>query len=237
MMKKNGFVFLETIIILMLVTMTLTIMLISYTIISTKVKEKEYYDRVSDKYILHTISQLGTTSSINYSVIADYIATESQGAAVNTVDRLGIMKIDGETDGCLSLCQGTLTKNSDKTFCKIFGNTTNYVTSITTSSYDKEINNIGNCTAVFSNLNLKYIYIINDIEYLLSQDLATEVLDNGTIEYIKTLKKCYNSIYTTTTGDEVVVLDKPNERCSNPIQYMVGVFFRNYDYYYASIEL
>ena len=43
-MNKKGFVFLETIIILVLVTLSLTTMLSSYTLITSKSREKEFYD-------------------------------------------------------------------------------------------------------------------------------------------------------------------------------------------------
>ena len=46
---KKGFVFIETIIVLMLVTMSLTMLISSYTLIKTKSLEKESYDKTSDK--------------------------------------------------------------------------------------------------------------------------------------------------------------------------------------------
>ena len=48
---KKGFVFIETIIVLMLVTMSLTMLISSYTLIKTKSLEKESYDKTSDKYL------------------------------------------------------------------------------------------------------------------------------------------------------------------------------------------
>ena len=69
-MRKKGFVFLETIIILMLVTVALTTMLASYTLVTTKSYEKQYYDRISDKYLLYSITTLGTTTKYNYQKIS-----------------------------------------------------------------------------------------------------------------------------------------------------------------------
>ncbi len=80
---------------------------------------------------------------------------------------------------------------------------------------------MADCSQVFTDNNLVY-YIIT---YNLYNDLstgATTRYDSGTIEYMKTLKKCDDN----TTGT-----------CNNPIGYFIGVFYRNGKYYYASLKL
>ena len=67
-MKKNGFVFVESIIVLMVVALSMAMLLSSYSLVQRKTKEKEYYDKSSDKYLLYAISNLGTDDTCNYSV-------------------------------------------------------------------------------------------------------------------------------------------------------------------------
>lgn len=327
-MKKNGFVFLETVIILMLVTMALTTMLISYTLVTTKSYEKEFYDRISDKYLLYTISNLGTTNAYNYQKLADLLVKNADSD--DNGEKLGILKIDVENKDCELMCQSLYTKKcycelsdcagktgtqktecvnqclnssgitnleSTKIYCSIMGLTdascslkadgtpalkTEYMgTNHNTSSFDKvegEAEDKGHCSVVYEDFHLVNLYFVSDIAYALHQDEATIHLENGTIEYMKTLRKCYDDVYVTY---ENVVSNKPEDLpnciknddgtckclknldgtckvirvtrnklsdvdsaangdefiCNNPIQYMIGVFIRNNDYYYASIEL
>ena len=330
-MKKNGFVFLETVIILMLVTMALTTMLISYTLVTTKSYEKEFYDRISDKYLLYTISNLGVTNAYNYQKLADLLIKNASSS--DNGEKLGILKIDVENKDCEIMCQSLYTKKcycelsdcagktgqqkiecvnnclnlsgiknleSTKVYCSIMGLTdasctlngsnpapkTQYKgTNHNTSSFDKiegEDEDKGHCSVVYEDFHLVNLYFVSDIAYALHQDEATLHLENGTIEYMKTLRKCYDDVYITY---ENVVSNKPEDLekcvknpdgtckcirnnpaspsddtckvirvtrnklsdvdssngtkfiCNNPIQYMIGVFIRNNDYYYASIEL
>ena len=66
MKKKNGFVFLESVIVLVVVALALTGFLITYTIISNNARRKEHYDNTSDKYLLYAISSIGTSSTLNF---------------------------------------------------------------------------------------------------------------------------------------------------------------------------
>ena len=66
-MKKDGFVFIESIVVLVVVALSLAMLLSSYSLVSRKTKEKEFYDRASDKYLLYAISTLGTDDACNYS--------------------------------------------------------------------------------------------------------------------------------------------------------------------------
>lgn len=239
-MKKKGFVFIETIIVLMIVTMSLTLMLASYTLIRTKSLEKENYDKTSDKYFLYSISNLGTTAQYNYSTIAD----------------VGYLKVTPET--CSSLSNSTYTITSSDTlsyatctvesndekckFFKIFAySSTDDKTStveVNTSSFSKVIEDAPNCKTVFTELNLAYLYVVPDISKALKSSTATTMYDNGTINYMKTLKKCYDNVYVTDKNGETVVADNSEiGTCYNPVRYLIGVFYRYGEYYFASIEI
>ena len=66
MKKKNGFVFLESVIVLVVVALALTGFLITYTVLSNNARRKEHYDNTSDKYLLYAISSIGTTGDRNF---------------------------------------------------------------------------------------------------------------------------------------------------------------------------
>ena len=256
---KKGFVFLETIIVLTVVTLSLTILLTSYTLITTKAKERENYDRVSDKYLLYTFSNLGTNTTYNYKNIANkgYLKltpetctnyqpvqlnegdfnTESDNFGTATVFKItadGVQTIDPNIN-CSSnsnhvSCMFFHIFDKDETKVDIDGSTS--ASEITASA----------CETVMNNLNLKYIYVIPNIQEALESKLATTIFDVGTLNYIKTLRKCYNTdIYTSVDQyGNVIVNDKEvvgSKVCANPVQYLVGVFLRNSEYYFAAIEL
>ena len=234
---KKGFVFIETIIVLMLVTMSLTMLISSYTLIKTKSLEKESYDKTSDKYLLYAISTLGTTSQYNYSLIADTgylsITPEDCGNLQNSIYTLNgdtVEKINCTSQKDNAKCQ----------FFKIFdynpsaANTT--TTIVTTTTKSETITSKPNCQTVFSQLNVVHIYVIPDVAKALNSSTATAIYDNGTINYLKTLKKCYDSIYITDEDGNQVVSDSVGT-CYDPVRYMVGVFQRYGKYYFASIEV
>ena len=234
---KKGFVFIETIIVLMLVTMSLTMLISSYTLIKTKSLEKESYDKTSDKYLLYAISTLGTTSQYNYSLIADTgylsITPEDCGNLQNS-----IYTLSGDT---ITKINCTSNKNDPKCqFFKIFdydpsvSRTT--TTTVTTTTKSETVNNKPNCQTVFSQLNVVHIYVIPDVAEALNSSTATSIYDNGTINYLKTLRKCYDSVYITDEEGNQVVSDEVGT-CYDPVRYMVGVFQRYGEYYFASIEI
>lgn len=79
---------------------------------------------------------------------------------------------------------------------------------------------LSNCRQVFIDNNLVYYIFINDIVEELEKADVTTKYDSGTIEYLKTLKKVNsNEIVTQSNG------------------YIVGVFYKNGIYRYASIPL
>lgn len=67
-MKKNGFVFVESIIVLVVVSLSVAMLISSYSLIARKTKEKATYDKASDKYLLYAISKLGADDNCNYSI-------------------------------------------------------------------------------------------------------------------------------------------------------------------------
>lgn len=208
-MKKKGFILLETIVVLMVVTLSLSILLASYSLITRKTNEKLYYDKTSDIYLLYSISRLGVNTKNSYSRINNTAINVNNCKYMNKMTSVNIF---GEGDVC---------KN------------------------------------VFNSVGLKYLYVVNDVynslndvsEYTIDyKDSAVvktkktvSIFDNGTIEYMKSLKKCYDSenIYNTKGADNKYTVKSISEgkNCTSPIKYMIGVFYRNDKYYYASIEL
>lgn len=248
-MNKKGFVFLETIIILVLVMGSLTALLSSYSIITSKARIKEYYDRISDKYLLYTLSNLGTTDEFNYINLASGLVMDGNKSCVFNGDellysqclseKLGVLKFDVEMNDCLLFCQQpTFQTNALGQFCKIYGNYNDIKdTIINSSSVVNEKSELsGNCNAVFNELQLYRLYFVKDVAHALKQAEVTEFFqkDNGVIEYMKTLKKCYDDIYVES-GE--VKDDAYLKVCPSPVKYLIGVFLRNQDYYYASIEI
>ena len=240
---KKGFVFIETIIVLMLVTMSLTMLISSYTLIKTKSLEKESYDKTSDKYLLYAISTLGTTSQYNYSLIADTgylsITPEDCGNLQNSIYTLTKNAITNEDEINKTNC--TSNKNDPQCqFFKIFdydpSESRTTTTTVTTTTKSETVNDKPNCQTVFSQLNVVHIYVIPDVAKALNSSTATSIYDNGTINYLKTLRKCYDSVYITDEEGNQVVSDDVGT-CYDPVRYMVGVFQRYGKYYFASIEI
>ena len=67
-MKKDGFVFVESVVVLVVVALSLAMLISSYSLVTRKTKEKERYDKTSDKYLVYVLSKLGTDDVCNYSI-------------------------------------------------------------------------------------------------------------------------------------------------------------------------
>lgn len=160
-MKKDGFVFVETVTVLIVVALSLTMSLSSYELLSSKSKQRKYYDVSSDKYLLWTINELGNKTGSSYE--NNMVASK---------------------DNCTSTKMGEV---------------------------------LTDCKSVFNDTDLIYFIRINNITTSLSDSSATKTYDNGTIEYLKTLRR--------------------NDDNNEPINYLVGVFYRKGKYYYASITI
>ena len=63
-MKKNGFIFMESLTVLIVTLLATTLLLSSYSLYVRKAKEKESYELPSDRYQLFNIATLGKTGTI-----------------------------------------------------------------------------------------------------------------------------------------------------------------------------
>src|SRR5574344_1290689 len=79
MKDKKGFIFVETIVVLVVVALALSIALSSYSLVTRRTKINYYYNNPSDMFLLHYLFTMGTTSSNNY-------LTETQAKYVNAAN-------------------------------------------------------------------------------------------------------------------------------------------------------
>ncbi len=169
-MNKKGFMFIETIVVLVVVALSLTTLLTSYSLIQRKAEARKHYDLPSDLYLVYSISRLGSTKSLNYQKTNSFITTR---------------------DTCASSYMGNL---------------------------------LSDCAQVFKDTDLIYYGVIKNVEAETTGEDPTRVFDNGTLEYLKTLKKC-----------------KTKKSCkddnNDAINYVFGVFYRTGNYYYAATEI
>ena len=103
-MNKKGFVFVESIVVLMVVTLSVAMLIASYSLVSRKTKEKENYDRASDKYLLYAISTMGTDEKCNY-------ATSN-----NTIAACNGIEFEANKTTCTTKKTGYLMKDCTKVF-------------------------------------------------------------------------------------------------------------------------
>lgn len=86
MKGKKGFIFLETIVVLTVVVVSLATVLSTYALVSRKSKLKYYYDNASDIYFLYNLAKLGTTVNNNYVTKNVYfVATETNCSSLSYV--------------------------------------------------------------------------------------------------------------------------------------------------------
>lgn len=198
MKNKKGFAFMETVIILMVVTLSLALLLSTYSLISRKSKEKENYDKASDKYLLYSVLNLGTNARYNYKSMLDenYIL----GPKI-TPDNCS------EYDVLRNIYNDSELSSSSET----------------------------NCKKIYESMDIIALYLVKDINQALSSPQATEHFDNGTINYLKTLKKCNDE--DNKYIKDGMVINTSEYVCDKPINYLVGVFYKNDEYYFASLVL
>lgn len=211
-MKKNGFIFMESLTVLIVVLLATTMLLSSYSLYTRKSKERENYDLPSDRYLLFNIAKLNASDS-EYSNTDGYIANRRDKSNPNSCENTPV---------------GARLKN---------------------------------CRQVFIDNGLVYFIVIKDIVEELERDDITEVYDSGTIEYLKTLKKKNGGGYELTynidpnnsnvTYQDFMYVVKEHDDEYFDIQklsqsgatyhenegYIVGVFYKNNTYRYASIPL
>ena len=73
-----------------------------------------------------------------------------------------------------------------------------------------------------NDINMITFAVIDDINKELNKSATDTYFDNVTIEYLKTLPRCYEQKCTKTSPGR---------------KYLLGIFKRQNKYYYASIEL
>lgn len=178
-MKKDGFIFMESLTVLIVVLLATTMLLSSYSLFVRKSKEKENYNFPSDRYLLFNIARLNADEDEYYSY-GNYIANRRAASATNP-----------------NSCENTPMKDR-----------------------------LNDCKQVFKDNDLVYFIVIKDIKQELKRTDITSVYDSGTIEYLKTLKRNLSSNYTSADGTQVTSEG-----------YIVGVFYKNSTYRYASIPL
>lgn len=179
-MKKNGFIFMESLTVLVVTLLATTLLLSSYSLYVRKSKEKESYNLPSDRYQLFNIATLGQKGTIDRQDGPGFIANRREYNASTNPNG----------------CEGTPIANR-----------------------------LSNCRQVFIDNNLIYYILIYDIVEELSRTDITTKYDSGTIEYLKTLRK-----YSEKNHEEQKEQGQSNG-------YVVGVFYKNGTYRYASIPL
>lgn len=213
-MKKKGFVFVESIVVLVVVALSLSMLISSYSLVSRKTKEKEFYNKASDKYLLYSLSNIGTDDKCNYGMECnDMTMTIDESKTFFDSKKISFR---ADKEGGLFAC------NNTKIGKIIF-----------------------NCEAVFDELNLVHVYVVDNILDILypphpenencsksayeinPSSCRTYFFDSGTLEFMKSLKKCKDDDY-----------DKNKTSCSNSYKYLIGVFERTSgEYHYAAIEV
>ena len=240
-MKKNGFVFIESIVVLMIVALSVTMLMSSYTLIARKTKEKENYDKASDKYLLYAIANLGTNNKCNYGIDCD-------GSALLEATEFAASK-----KNCRNTKMGEILYECDKVFedmgikyiyvVKNIRNTLNdYKRNKDGQALDSSGNVIKRSESARSSTGKN-----NDEEDLRkvaklpsdSNERAVKIFDNGAIEYMKKLKKCNDQNEEKMEGTKKVIYNRNKETyiCEDSIMYMIGVFERGDQLYYASIDI
>ena len=75
-MEKKGFVFVESLTVIIIVILSLTLLISSYGLVTRKSKENEYYDLPADKYLLYVIGNLGENNEDYNGVTTSFVATK-----------------------------------------------------------------------------------------------------------------------------------------------------------------
>lgn len=147
-MNKKGFIFLETVSILMVVALSLITLLASYTLVYTKSLQHKYYDQPRDLYTLYSVANLIDTSSLSDNVI---MVSNANSCELN----------DGKTT--------------------VLGET------------------INDCSDFMNKINMVTFAVVDDINAELNKKSSETYYDNITIEYLKTLPRCYEQKCTKSS--------------------------------------
>ncbi len=187
-MNKKGFVFIETITVLVVVILSLTLMSANYVLLRTKSKAKLHYDRTNELYALRTFMDIGVNELNNYGNIVSYL------------------NLSGTKDYIVTstTCDGSKLNSDDSL------------------SFNKFV---PNCNDVLNTLNIKTLLITSDIDYTSKKYTS---LSTGMIKYLEQTQK----------SDYYVMGDEGDSSIrKRDISYVVGEFYSNNEYYYASIKI
>lgn len=248
-MKKNGFVFIESIVVLMIVALSVTMLMSSYTLIARKTKEKENYDKASDKYLLYAIANLGTDSRCNYGV-------DCVGETPN--DPIAVTEFAANKNNCRNTKIGKILYDCEKVFNDMGIKYIYVVKNVRNTLNDYKRNSDGLALDASDNIIKRsesaFTGSVNNDEEDIKRTVkitstnasdpvykrkAVSVFDNGTIEYMKTLKKCNDENEESTRNGDYFSINRNKETyiCEDSVMYIIGVFERGDKLYYAAIDI
>ncbi len=122
-MNKRGYVFIETVIVLIIVCLAIVMIFSSYSLLTRKTTEKYYYNLPKDIYFLYTVSTIGTTYENNYMSQNAFYTNKSLCTS-------SIM------NNYLSDCQTMMSNFKMETFGTIFDITTELNNGASSDKYD-----------------------------------------------------------------------------------------------------
>lgn len=218
-MKKDGFIFMESLTVLIVVLLATTMLLSSYSLFVRKSKEKENYNIPSDRYLLFNIAKLNAETD-EYFSNNGYIANRREGSYNNP-------------DGCertpvanrLSDCQ-QLFKDNDLVYF------------IVIKDIKSELKR-NDLTKVYDSGTLEFIKTLQRSNYgynrLLQsgQDMIAQDCQNGICNGNTSEQNTKSQIST-----QAIIADSNITAIKITSQgYIIGVFYKNGTYRYAAIPL
>lgn len=134
---KKGYIFVETIAVLVVVTIAVSMLLINYTLIMKRTTIKKYYNRPNDIYALYTVMNYETDSEDNYITNNETSWWTSRGSCNSS-------PLKNYMDNCESLLKdmdiiyiGIINDVENIDYNKYDNGTINYIEYLA----DKEVNN------------------------------------------------------------------------------------------------
>ena len=217
-MKKDGFIFMESLTVLVVVLLATTLLLSSYSLFIRKSKEKESYNLPSDRYLLFNIAKLNATVN-EYFDNEGYIANR-RDASYNNPNSCEKTPIGNRLSNCKQLF-----KDNDLVYF------------IVIKDIKKEMKRT-DITTIYDSGTIEYLktlerglfgYLKQDNQLLQAGESMTE--NTGAEEQTDTQEEIDNQISTQA----IVVKDNIIKISSQG--YIVGVFYKNGTYRYAAIPL
>lgn len=216
-MKKDGFIFMESLTVLVVVLLATTLLLSSYSLFIRKSKEKESYNLPSDRYLLFNIAKLNATVN-EYFDNEGYIANRRDASYNNP-------------NSCEKTPIGNRLSN-----CKQLFRDNDLVYFIVIKDIKKEMKRT-DITTIYDSGTIEYLktlerglfgYLKQDNQLLQAGESMTE--NTEAEELTDTKEETDNQIST----QEVI---QSNLIKISSQGYIVGVFYKNGTYRYAAIPL